>query len=61
MANEFVIKKPKDLTKVNGSDMGELLWWSHQLNTSPETLIAVISQVGNSIEMIKKHVKLSRS
>jgi len=50
------MKKPKNLAQINGNDIDELLWWSIQLSISPEKLLAVINEVGNSTEVIKKNV-----
>lgn len=51
------IKKPKDLTKVNGNDMNEVLWWSCQLSVSPEKLFSLIKDIGDSSEKIRSYLK----
>lgn len=53
---DYEVKKPIDLTKVNSSDMGELLWWSYILATTPEKLLSVIDDVGNAAELVKKAI-----
>jgi hypothetical protein len=55
MTIDYNVKKPKDLSKVNQNELGEVLWWSYQLGISPETLILLIQQFGNDIHEIKKH------
>jgi len=59
MTIDFSVKKPNDLSKVNPNELGEVLWWSYQLGTSPESLILLIHQFGNDIHEIKKHIKRS--
>jgi uncharacterized protein DUF3606 len=54
MATDFTVKKPKDLTKINSNDLGELLWWSYHFGTSPEKILTLVEQFGNSAEEIKK-------
>jgi len=57
MGNEFTVRKPKDLNKINSNDFGELLWWSYNFGISPEKLISLIHKYGNVTEEIKKHLK----
>lgn len=56
METNYKMKKPKDLTRINGNDMGELLWWSQQLGASPEIILAAIEDAGNNAEEIKKNI-----
>lgn len=56
MSNDFPIKKPLDMSKINSNDIGELVWWSYHLGTYPEKLISIINKVGNSTEQVRKHV-----
>jgi len=58
MSLEYLVKKPKDLSKINTNDMGELLWWSYILSTSPEKLLSIIDEVGISAEEVKKIINL---
>ena len=55
--NDFQIKKPVDLTRINSNNIGELLWWSYHLGTSPEKIISIISKSGNLLEEVQKHLK----
>ena len=48
------MRKPKNLDRINCSDNEELLWWSIHLDISPERLLAIINEVGNSTEAVKK-------
>lgn len=57
METNLKIKKPQDLTKVNGNDMNEVLWWSSQLGVSPEKLFSLIKGVGDSSEKIRNYIK----
>ena len=57
MSLEYDVKKPEDLTKINTNDMGELLWWSYVLGTTPENLLSVIDEVGISTELVKKMIQ----
>lgn len=56
MALETKIKKPKDLTKINANDIAELLWWSHHFSTSPEKLLTIIEEYGNSSNQVRQHI-----
>lgn len=50
----YFATKPKDLSKINCRDFGELLWWSYNLNVTLEKLVTTIDQVGDdTIEVIK--------
>ena len=49
------IKLPTDFTKIDVNDLGELIWWSNHLGTSPEKLLSIINKVGSSIEQINKY------
>jgi hypothetical protein len=55
------IKKPKDLHRVNGNNMDELLWWAHHLSVTPEKLLSIIARVGDSAEAVKKSIREQRS
>lgn len=57
MSQEYEIKKPQDLTRINGNDMGELLWWSYILGTNPEHLLSAIKDSGDSSETIRKNMR----
>lgn len=57
MKSEHHIKKPRDLTTINSNDMDELLWWSHYLAISPERLLSVIQEAGNTVAEVKKHLE----
>ena len=57
MSSTDLIKKPKDLTKVNSRDFGELLWWSYSLGVTPEKLVTTIDEVGDSVEQITKCIQ----
>lgn len=56
MSLDYEVKKPLDLTKINSSDMGELLWWSYTLDVTPEKLLSIIDDVGSSTEQVKKEI-----
>ena len=57
MSSTDLIKKPKDLTKVNSRDFGELLWWSYSLGVTLEKLVTTIDEVGDSVEQITKCIQ----
>jgi hypothetical protein len=57
MATEYTIKKPRDLSKINANDLGELLWWSYYLGTSPEKLLSIIHKYGNLANEVKNRIK----
>ncbi|MGC4038361.1 MAG: DUF3606 domain-containing protein [Chitinophagaceae bacterium] len=61
MNNEFSAKKPADLTKINVGDTGELLWWSYQLNTTPENLLSLVQRFGAVVSDVKKNMKEKHS
>jgi Protein of unknown function (DUF3606) len=54
MSFECDVIKPKDLSKINSKHLGELLWWSYSLGVTPEKLVTIIDEVGESTEQIKK-------
>jgi hypothetical protein len=54
MSVEYDVTKPKDLTKINVNDFGELLWWSYILGVSIEKILITVDKVGPSAELIKK-------
>jgi hypothetical protein len=57
MNNDYTVKKPKDLTKININDFGELLWWSYYFGTSPEKLISLVQKTGESSKIIRKYIE----
>ena len=54
MDKDFVLKKPRDLTKINVADMGELLWWSLNLGTTPEKIVSLVARNGNVAATVRK-------
>jgi len=54
MSNDFKMKKPKDLSKVDINHLGELIWWSTHLGIGPEKLLSIIRKVGNSAAAIQQ-------
>lgn len=56
MSVDYTVVKPKDLTKINVHDFGELLWWSYILNVTPEKILTTVDAVGNSAELVKKNL-----
>ena len=54
MSFDCDVIKPKDLSKINSKHLGELLWWSYNLGVTPEKLVTIIDEVGESTEQIKK-------
>lgn len=57
MSIDSQIKKPNDLSKINSADIGELIWWSYHMDTTPEKIVGAINKVGNSAEEIRKFIK----
>jgi|GEM_PF-2333202 len=57
MENEFHIKKPDDLTKVNSNDINELLWWSCHFGTNPEKLLSIVHKGSSLVETVREHLK----
>jgi len=57
MEKEFHIKKPDDITKVNGNDINELLWWASYFGTSPEKLLSIIHKGSIAREMASQMLK----
>ena len=57
MAFDYAVIKPKDLNKINSKHLGELLWWSYNLGVTPEKLLTIIDEVGESTEQIKVVLK----
>jgi hypothetical protein len=54
---DYEIKKPKNPGKINVNDMGELLWWSYMLGISPEQLLAMVEEVGNSADAVRTKLR----
>jgi len=59
MSSDYKIKKPKDLTKINQNDFGELLWWSYQLGVTLEKLITQVQKHGTEAKEIARILKKS--
>lgn len=59
MSSEYQIRKPKDLTKINPNDFGELLWWSYQLGVTVEKLVTGVQQYGTDTKEIKKKFEIT--
>jgi hypothetical protein len=57
MSLAYQVTKPKDFTKINSKHLGELLWWSYNLGVTPEKLVTVIDEVGESTEQIKSIIE----
>jgi hypothetical protein len=57
MSIDSTIRKPHDLSKINSNDIGELLWWSYTIGTTPEKIVGAINKVGNSADEIKRFIK----
>jgi len=57
MSLEYEVKKPEELVRINSNDIGELLWWSYILLTTPEKILSIIEKSGNSVEEVKKGLK----
>lgn len=54
MSNELKIKLPSKFEKINVNDLGEFIWWTAHLGTSPEKLLSIIDKVGNSVQEVRK-------
>lgn len=57
MSSDYQIRKPKDLTKINPNDFGELLWWSYQLGITVEKLVTLVQKYGIQASEIVKQLK----
>ena len=53
------IKRPKDLSKIEVNNLGELIWWSHHLGIGPEKLLSIISKVGASPKETREYNRLN--
>jgi Protein of unknown function (DUF3606) len=49
----YQVVKPKDLSKIDSRNFGELLWWSYNLGVTLEKLVTVVDEVGESAEKVK--------
>jgi hypothetical protein len=49
----YQVVKPKDLSKIDSRNFGELLWWSYNLGVTLEKLVTVVDEVGESTEKVK--------
>jgi hypothetical protein len=56
MSSDYQIRKPKDLTKINPNDFGELLWWSYQLGVTVEKLVTHVQKYGTGVSDIVKQL-----
>ncbi len=54
MSLDYNVTKPKNSSKININDFGELLWWSYIMGVSVEKLLTTVEQVGPSSEQVKK-------
>ncbi|MEO7310401.1 MAG: DUF3606 domain-containing protein [Chitinophagaceae bacterium] len=61
MSQDFPMTRPKDTSKINVNDIGEMIWWSYQLSTNPEKIISIVHKVGIAAEEVRKalHPKTS--
>ncbi len=57
MSLDYNVNKPKDLSKINVNDFGEVLWWSYIWAVTPEKILTTIDKVGTGTEQIKKYIK----
>ena len=55
------IKIPKDRTKIDANNLGELVWWSHHLGIRPEKMLSIIEKVGISAKEIREYKRLNRN
>jgi hypothetical protein len=53
MGLDYTVKKPKDLSKINVNDSGELLWWSYILGVSMEKILTTVEETGTSSAQVK--------
>lgn len=57
MEKAFHIKKPDDLSKVNGNDINELLWWASYFGTNPEKLLSIVQKGGMVRELVSEMLR----
>ncbi|MEO6548047.1 MAG: DUF3606 domain-containing protein [Ferruginibacter sp.] len=50
------IKIPKDHSKIDVNDAGELIWWSIHLGISPEKLLSIVNKIGPSRKVIRDYL-----
>lgn len=60
MGKELDLRIPKDRSKIDTNNLGELIWWSAHLSISPEKLLAVIEIAGNKTEDVRKFILSNR-
>jgi hypothetical protein len=58
MGRDLKMKIPADITKIDVSNLGELIWWSAHLGVAPEKLLEAVGKVGNKVEVIRSYIKL---
>jgi Protein of unknown function (DUF3606) len=51
------VVKPKDLSRIDVNHVGELLWWSYQLGTTPEKLVTIVDEVGPSADLVTSQLQ----
>ncbi len=56
MNTNLDIKLPKDLTKIDSNDFGELIWWCNHLCITPEKLLKTITVIGSSATAVRKYL-----
>jgi hypothetical protein len=54
MSVEYEVLKPTDLSRIDTNNLGELLWWSYILDTSPEKIVTIIHNGTNTPDGIRK-------
>ena len=57
MTDNLKIKGPQDPKTINTHQPHEIEYWSKTLGVSKERLLAVVRQVGNSVDAVKLHLK----
>ena len=57
MGFEYQAVKPKDFTKIDSRNFGELLWWSYHFDITLEQLVCLLDEVGETVEAVRKRIQ----
>lgn len=60
MSLGYHFTKPADFDRINSKHLGELLWWSYNLDATPEKLVTIIEEIGESTQDVKRYLATSR-
>jgi Protein of unknown function (DUF3606) len=56
MSNYVTRSRPLDLSRINIQETGEVEYWCHKLQCTPDELIGAVEEVGDSPTAVYKYI-----